>query len=89
MCLHSVVLIASLWVFTLQSRNCLFKLGPQCHLRISVFFCWVGTLFSFPPSHYLVCFLALTIISLALELFVDLASPPPPQPSPTRLIVSS
>lgn len=29
-----------------------------------------------PQSYYLVCFVALSIISLALELFVDLASHP-------------
>jgi hypothetical protein len=33
--LYSVVLIASVWIFTFRNRNHLFKVDPQCYLCVS------------------------------------------------------
>lgn len=90
--LYSLVLIASVWVFTFHNRRGLFKLDLQLYLHTlttvvvscpSLSFSCCHSFLIPPQSHDLVCSVALTIISLALELFVDLASPllSPPLPA--------
>lgn len=70
------------WVLTFKNKNGIFQLDPQCYLHIfENSSCVLTGLYSvlgilvLPQSDYLVCFMALTIISLVLELFVDFASP--------------
>lgn len=56
------------------SATCVISENSSCVLLQFVFSFRV--ILVLPWSDSLVCFMALTVISLALELFVDLASPP-------------